>query len=337
MSVLDVFKTDAFSVTSLTDSINKLPFVPGRAGEVIPWSEQGVATTSIMLEEYGGELKLINPTPRGGPGQAVSKPKRVARNLTIPHYEVNDAVYAEQVQGVRAFGSESQVQTVFGMVNQRLGEHVQLKLDPTLEYQRVGAVKGVILNGDGTTLYDLFTEFGVSQEAEIDFNLDADGSATGALRKAVSAAVRLIANNLGGIPFTGVNAFCSDTFYDSLINNPEVVRTYLNQQEAAQLRGNTVYQFFDFAGVRWENYRGAVGATSFIAADKVHLFPVGVPGLFRTVFAPADYVETVNTIGLPRYARQYVADNGKGVNLDVQMNGLSYCTRPKTLIKGKLT
>lgn len=337
MSVLDVFKTDPFSVTSLTDAINKAPFVPGRAGQVIPWNEQGVATTSIMIEEYAGELKLINPTPRGGPGQTVGRPKRVARNLTIPHYEVNDSVYAENVQGVRAFGAESQVQTVFDMVNQRLGEHVQLKIDPTLEYQRIGAVKGVILNGDGTQMYDLFAEFGVAQEAEIDFNLDADGSATGALRKAVSAAVRLIANNLGGIPFTGVHAFCSDTFYDSLINNPEVVRTYLNQQEAAQLRGNTVYQFFDFAGVRWENYRGAVGATSFIAADKVHLFPVGVPGLFRTVYAPADYVETVNTLGLPRYARQYAMENGKGVHLDVQMNALSYCTRPKSLLKGKLT
>jgi hypothetical protein len=30
----------------------------------------------------------------------------------VPHYEVNDAVYAEEVQGVRAFGQESQVQTV---------------------------------------------------------------------------------------------------------------------------------------------------------------------------------------------------------------------------------
>src|SRR5690606_3728733 len=94
------------------------------------------------------------------------------RTLTIPHYQVDDAVYADEVQGVRAFGSESQVQTVQGMVNSRLAQHVQWRLDPTLEYQRVGALKGIILNGDGSTLYNLFTEFGVSQISEVDFDLD---------------------------------------------------------------------------------------------------------------------------------------------------------------------
>jgi hypothetical protein len=29
--------------------------------------------------------------------------------------------------------------------------------------------------------------------------------------------------------------------------------------------------------------------------------------------------------------------NGKGVHLEVQMNGLSYCTRPKVLVQGKRT
>ena len=337
MSVLDVFKSDPFSVISLTDAINKLPFVPGRAGGVIDWAESGVPTTTIMVEEYEGELKLINPTPRGGPGTAIAKAKRVARNLTIPHYEVNDAVYAESVQGVRAFGAESQVQTVLGMVNSRLAEHVQLRLDPTLEYQRIGAVKGTILNGDGSTLYNLFTEFGVSQESELDFDLDNGTPASGVVRKKCTEAVRLVAKNLGGIPYSGVYAFCGDAFWDDLIAHPEVRETFLGQAEASQLRGNATYQMLDYGGIRFENYRGAVGGTSFVDTNKAHIFAVGVPGLFRTVYAPADYVETVNTMGLPRYARQYAMDNGKGVALDVQMNALSYCTRPKSLILGKRT
>lgn len=337
MSVLDVFKSDAFSVLSLTDAINKQPFVPGRAGQVIPWAEGGVATTSIMIEEYEGELKLINPTPRGAPGTAIAKAKRTARNLSVPHYEINDAIYAESVQGVRAFGQESQVQTVQGMVDARLAEHVQLRLDPTLEYQRIGAIKGTILNGDATTLYNLFTEFGVTQEGELDFDLDNANPTSGAVRKQCTAAVRLVAKNLGGVPLAGVHAFCGDAFWDDLIAHPEVRETYKNQAEASQLRGNAAYEVLDYGGIRFENYRGSVGATAFVHTDKCHIFAVGVPGLFRTVYAPADYVETVNTLGLPRYARQYAMDNGKGVNLDVQMNALSYCTRPKSLIQGKRT
>jgi hypothetical protein len=53
------------------------------------------------------------------------------------------------------------------------------------------------------------------------------------------------------------------------------------------------------------------------------------------VYAPADYIETVNTKGMPRYAKQYPMPNDKGVNLEVQSNPLCYCVRPNTLVQGK--
>jgi hypothetical protein len=48
----------------LTDSINKLPFVPGRLGALALFTEAPVPTTSIALEEQSGILTLVNPTPR---------------------------------------------------------------------------------------------------------------------------------------------------------------------------------------------------------------------------------------------------------------------------------
>jgi hypothetical protein len=60
----------------------------------------------------------------------------------------------------------------------------------------------------------------------------------------------------------------------------------------------------------------------------------GVPDLFITRFAPADYVETVNTIGLPRYAKQIPMRNGKGIELEVQTNPINLCTQPGVLLKG---
>lgn len=341
--ISDVFNGDTFSVLSLTDAINAVPFVPGRAGTVAGWVEEGVPTTSIMLEEDGGELKLVNPTPRGGPGETEAPTGRTARILAIPHYQVDDYISADSVQNVRAFGQTSQLEVLQDRVNARLQKHVQLKLDPTLEYQRVGALKGLILNGNGTTLYDLFQEFGVAQEAEIDFDLDNAAPASGALRKKCAAAVRLIAKNLGGTIVGPIFAECGDNFFDDLLSHPEVVESYKGTPMASVLRdgyvtpNGVVYGAFEFGGIVWENYRGAVGNTAFVDTDKCHIFPTGVPGLWRTVYAPADYEETVNTIGLPRYAKQYPTPNGKGRNLEVQMNALNYCTRPKALLKGKRT
>ncbi len=344
MPSLNVFEQDAFGVTSLTDAINAVPFTPGLAGQAIQWNERGVSTTSIMIEQVDGTLKLLNPTPRGGSGETKAKDKRTVRSLLVPHYQHDDAINADEVQGVRAFGSETEVQSVQGLVNQRLAEAVSSVLDPTLEYQRVGAVKGIILNADGSTLYNLFTEFGVSQVSEIDFDLDG-ASDTGAVRGVCGDAVIAAHDELGGLPSSGMlGAFCGKNFFKSLLANIEVRNSYKGTPMAQVLRegyilpnGQKMYGAFEFGGIVFMAYRGKNGSTPFIADDSVHMFPLGVPNLFRTVYAPADYVETVNTLGLPRYAKQWMSQNGKRIEMESQSNALSYCTRPRVLLQGTIT
>jgi hypothetical protein len=342
MPMLDIFNGDAFSVVSLTDAINKLKFVPGRIGAMGLFQESGVSETKIAIEERDGILKLIAPTPRGGPGTTLDKTQRTLRSLVVPHFEVNDGVMAEEVQGVRAWGSETAVETVQGKVAERLQLHSQ-SMEATHEYSRIGAVKGVVTYADGSTL-DLFDQFDVSQIGEIDFDLDNANPTGGALRKACAGVIRSVAGVLEGVPFSGVHAFCGDAFFDDLIAHTEVRASYLQQQEASQLRTGYIddgaggsYGSFNFGGITFENYRGSVDGTAFIETNKCHLFPTGVPGLFRTYYAPADYIETVNTNGQRMYAKQYEMPNGKGIHLDSQMNALDICTRPRALLKGKRT
>lgn len=341
---LDIFNSDAFSLTSLTDSINNLKYIPGRLAQLGIFSRSGITTTTAYLELKDGVLDLVPTTPRGGPGVTTDKSKRRMFPISVPHIQRDDAIMAEEVQNVRAWGSESALETVQGRVTERMGEHTQA-LEVTEEYARIGAMKGIITypTGSATADVNLFTLFGVSQEAEVDLNLTATGD-TGLLRKAVAGIVRTIANNLGGSPFSGVLAEVSDTFFDALIANEEVRNTFKNTSMASVLRdgyvlpnGDKIFAAFEFGGVIWENYRGAVGSTKFIDDDKAHLFPIGVPGLFKTIDAPADYVETVNTVGKPRYVKQFAMPNDKGINMEIQANNFSYCTRPLTLMKAKIT
>lgn len=338
--MLDVFNSNAFGVVPLTDAINKLKFVPGRIGQMGLFTETAIATTSVAIEEKNGILSLVAPSPRGGPGVTMDKAKRTLRSIVVPHFQVDDAIMAEEVQGVRAWGSESAVEMVVDKIIERQMIHSQ-SLEATQEYARIGAVKGIVTYADASDL-DLFDLFGVSQAAEVDFDLDNASPASGALRKACAAVTRTVAGVLEGVPFTGLHAFCGDAFFDDLIAHPEVRASYLNQQAASELRSDYVkggmsYGLFEFGGIVWENYRGAVGATAFIDTNKCHIFPTGVPGLFRTYYAPADYNETVNTLGRRLYAKQFLMANGKGTNLETQMNALNICTRPNVLIKGKRT
>lgn len=339
--MLDIFNDNAFSVTNLTDAINEISFVPGRIGELGLFQTTSVDTTTIAVEKKGDILILVPPTPRGAPGTTVDKEKRDLRPLIIPHFEINDAIYAEEVQGVRAFGQERALMTVMQKIAQRQQMHVN-SFAATEEHARMGAVQGIVTYADGSTL-NLFTEFGVTQEPEIDFDLDNASPAEGALRKKCAGIIRQMSNLLGGIPFAGIHAFCGDNFFDDLLAHKEVRETFKGWSQAQILREGYIgpnrssYGIFEFGGIVFENYRGSVGATAFIDTDKCHLFPVGVPGLFRTAYAPADYEETVNTMGQRLYNRQYPMPNGKGRYFDVQMNALQYCTRPKVLLKGKRT
>jgi hypothetical protein len=336
--MLDIFNSNAFGVVRLTQAINNLSFVPGRIGELGLFSAQGVDTTTILVEKKGDLLILVPPSQRGGPGTTLGATRRDLRPLVVPHFEINDTVYAESVQGVRAFGSETgQLETVMGKVTERL-QIAANSFAATEEFARIGAVKGVITYADGSTT-NLFTEFDVSQIAELAFDLA--NKVNGNLRQFCSDIVRTISDELGGLPFSGLHAFCGDDFFDDLLKNPEVRETYKGWSEAQILRdgylkpNRSSYGIFEFGGIVWENYRGAVGSTGFINTDKCHIFPLGVPGLFKTVWSPADYEETVNTMGKRLYARQYPMQNGKGRNLDSQMNALHYCSRPRVLLQGK--
>ncbi len=336
MTTLDIFRNNAFSVTSLTDAINKVPFIPGKTGQLGIFTESGVATTSIMIEEREGTLALIPTSPRGSPATQNKHGKRTARAMVIPHTALEDTIMADEVQDVREFGSEAALQGVQRVVNDRLGEMAG-KHDATLEHLRIGAIKGQVLDSDGATvLYDLFSEFGVTQYDEINFDLANAAAAKGAIKKKCHEIKRQIEDALGAAPYTEIHAFCSSGFFDGLVTHPDVTKAYDRFQESIFLRQGQARGQFDYAGIVFEEYRGSVNGEDFIADGAVHFFPVGTPGLFKQYNGPADFVETVNTIGLPRYAKQAIDDEfGRWVKLHTQANPLPLCTRPKVLIKGK--
>lgn len=341
MSVFDVFNSDPFSLVSLTESINKIPFIPGRIGQLKIFENVPVSTTNVLIEEQDGILYLVENRQRGDSPQKNHVSKRKARSLIITHLPVDDRIMADEVQNVREFGSNDQGRAVQNVVTTRLTTMAS-SLDATLEHLRMGAIKGTILDADGSTpIYNLFTEFGVAQEAEINFDLDAAAPASGVVRKKCAGVIRLVATNLGAVPFTGVHCFCGDAFFDSLIAHKEVRETYLGQQQANELRGGYVsggmsYGIVTYGGITFENYRGKVGAIDYIEADKAHFFPLGVSGLFKTYFGPANYIETVNTLGLPKYAKVSPDTRfQKWVDIEAQSNPLPICTRPGALLKGR--
>lgn len=336
--MLDVFKGDMFGVISLTTSINKLPYKPARLGQLSLFNKKGITTTYAAIESRNGVLTLLMTAARGTMPFVAPARRRGVRVFPVPHIPLNDAVQADEVQNIRAFGSESDVEGVTEVINDKM-QAMRTYHELTHEWHRVGAIQGIVKDGDGsTTLFNLFTEFGISQTT-INFDLDAASSATVNVQALAMSVVRSIEDALGAENYTHIHAMCGDSFFDHLVSHPTVKGAY---QLAQQGKGNTG-QFtidelprggFDFGGIIWENYRGSIGATRFIPTDEARFFPVGVPDLFIERYAPANFIETVNTVGKPVYAKQENLRFDVGVELHTQSNPLILCTRPLVLVRG---
>lgn len=328
MPTLDIFNDDAFSVTSLTKAINDTPHMPGRLGELGLFSEEGISTTSLMIEREGTVLTLVPNVPRGAPAASKTGDKRTMVAISTTHLPQTATVGADEVQGVRSFGSESETETIQNVVNKRLRK-MRRDLDVTIEWQRMGAIKGQVLDADGSTvLLDLYNTFGVSQTTH---NMVLNNTATKVRNKVVEARRKMEAQ-LGALMYRGLRGLCSPGFFDAFVGHTAVEAAFDRWMNGEFLREDQRKGFF-FAGVFWEEYRGKVGATDFIADGKAYLVPEGVPDLFVTNYAPANYMETVNTIGLPYYAKQEVQRMNKGVELESQSNPISICTRPSVPVE----
>lgn len=328
MPSLDIFNDDAFSMVSLTKAINTGDHLPQRLAELGLFSEEGITTTSAMIEQKGNTLSLVPAGTRGAPADATSGDKAKLIPFPTVHLPQRATVLADTVQNLRAFGSESEVETVQSVVNQRLTK-LRRNIDATIEYHRMGAIKGQVLDSDGSTvLLDLYTAFGVTQQTQA----MALGTTTTKVRELIVKAKRKAEDALGAQMYRGMRAFCSADFFDAFASHGAVEAAYDRWMNGEFLRQDVRAGFYH-GGVFWEEYRGSVGGVPFIAAGEAYLVPEGVPDLFVTHYAPADYMETVNTIGLPYYAKQEPMRLNKGVEIEAQSNPLCLNTRPRAIVK----
>jgi hypothetical protein len=325
--LLNVFQDDAFSFTELVKGINKIPYTPTKIGAMGLFDEQGIYTLSVAIEMKDGVLTLVPTAPRGSGGPAKNDQKRTLRDFRPVHLPQRVAVTADEVLGIRVFGSQTETEAAQALLDRKMAI-ARRDLDLTHEWQRMGAIKGQVLDADGSTvLYDYFTEFGVSQQT-LDFALDVDATK---VRSKCTTLERMVEDTLGGVQMSGITVLCSKEFFDALVDHPAVVDTF-KYTDGAPLRNNQRMSF-EFGGCMFTEYRGSVGGTRFIAANKAYAIPMGVPDLFCSFFAPADYMDTVGTMGLPFYMKSKMMDFDRGVEWEVQSNPLHICTRPDAIIE----
>jgi hypothetical protein len=349
MNIIDVFSQDAFGVVSLTDLINDITPQYGRLGAMGLFKDEGVNTRTVVVDFDPITNQLLPQSQWGGPGVANKTASGKSKSFSIPHFPVTDAILAAELQGRRKPGSDAVQDAQYLMAKKQ--REMKAKLEQTLEWMRLGVLKGgLVKDGAGSTILDIYSDFGISQTST-GFAL---GTGTTDVLGKIAAVKRNVLAALRGELMTTFVALCSDTFYDAFVSHANVQKAYTYFQNGGQsldrdFSGATVQpnaaglfsagfaKPFYFGEVAWVNYTGAVtdsagNSQKMIEDDAAYLFPLGT-SVFKNWYAPADYMETVNTEGLPFYSKQKMLDFDKGVLVECQSIPLPICLKPAIVQK----
>ena len=251
---------DTFSVVEMTDAVNKLPLMPLRFSGM--FETYGLPTTHMAFDCKRGRIILISDSPRNADPEYVTgqTEKRETKILSCTHLSQADTLAPEDLQDVRAFGSTEPV-TVESVINDKLSA-LKRNLDMTLEFHRLGAIKGIVLDADGSTvLHNIFDTFGVTQKKQnLSFPAAVEADKNPIL-SGIMAAKRKIETAMGGNPFTGISAVIGSNAYDMLTSHA-LVRDAYNLWAANQSSfGDNDYRRrgFPYGGILWIEASDGVG------------------------------------------------------------------------------
>ena len=161
--IMDIFNSKAFSAIELTEAINYAPNLYGRLAEMGLFSNRPVPVRTIPIQIDSRGVNLLPAKPWGGTPSYGGPTAKKLRSFILPHFPHNDAVFAEDVQGLLSAVGGITFETAQNLVNDKLAWAAQ-KHAITWEYLRWGALNGLVYDANGVLLLDIYGEFGIRLE-----------------------------------------------------------------------------------------------------------------------------------------------------------------------------
>ena len=328
------FDVGGYSLAEMTQAINILPNLYTRLGQIGLFRFEGVTQRSIVIEQYQGVLSLLPSVPLGGPATVGTREGRSMRSFALPWIPHDDVILPGDIQGMPALGVSDTADPLVEVMNRKL-TLMRRKHAQTREYMEMNALRGIVKDGAGTTLYNYFTEFGLAQ-ISVDFLF---GTASSNIQGKVRDTLRAIEDNLLGETMIRAQALVSPEFFDKLISHPKTEDAYkFFSATGGQPLREDMRRAFPFAGILFEEYTGSAtlstgSAERFLPAGEGVAFPLGTFDTFTTYGGPANLLEAANTVGLPLYARQHLDEKGRWIDLMTEASILPINKRPRLAIR----
>ena len=149
------FDAGGYSLAEMTQAINILPNLYTRLGQIGLFRFEGVTQRSIVIEQREGVLSLLPSVPLGAPATVGNREQRSMRSFALPWIPHDDVILPAVIQGMPALGVSDAADPLVEVMNRKL-TLMRRKHAQTREYMEMNALRGIVKDGAGTTLYDYF-------------------------------------------------------------------------------------------------------------------------------------------------------------------------------------
>jgi hypothetical protein len=337
MIIRDTRDGGQFKMADWTQEINVIPNSWGFIGGMGLFAEEPITGPVVQFEEITQNGALIIDRVRGERSTVGKDRSRKMHSFNVPHFPLDDYISPRDLVGVRAYGSPNEVEKL-PAVRARKMEDLRRKHAWTLEAARAQVLTaGTVYAPSGTVSQNWFTEFGVTQTS-VNFNLS---SGTADIYGNIESVIAAIQDNAGdyGSTVTGVVFLCSPGWFSAFVGHSKIVNAfqYYTTSGAAQplrerLGGkNTMHRVFEFAGATFIEMRDSYNGTPLIPANTATAIPMGTDA-FKTLFAPCDRFNFVNTDGEQIYMFEFEDNKGTKIEIESESNFINVIYRPALVI-----
>lgn len=330
-----------FDVVDLTSAVRNMPIQWGTFNQLGIFSEEGVASDTVMFEETTMDGALIVDRVRGEKNLVSKDPTRKLHTFAVPHFPLDDHISPKDLQNKSAYDNFNEVEQL-DAVRMRKLDRMRQNHDWTLNKARAQALfSGTAYAPNGTIVQDWNAEFGVTRTS-VDFSF---GTSSGQVLAAIEQVIQAVQDGMGGNGvFDGIIAPVDTAFFNALIKHPSVVQTYQYQQNVQAgldpIRGRLAAggsplprgREFYYGGITFREVRDSYNGSKIVTAAEGVAVPQG-SDMFKTYFSPAERFGLVNTQGEKMYAFEQAASNGTKIDIETESNHISALLRPQAVVR----
>lgn len=338
-------------VVEKTSLLLKVPNTWGLFASLNIFEHEYLSQKTVLIPRIVENNYIAVDRNWGQRGTVIGNDSKGYITLQVPHFPVDASVLAKDLDGniqwEEILGSET-LETLASAQARKL-EKIRRTHALTLENARIQVINdgtvyapsGTLTTSYGATV-NWYTEFGVTRTSLSMRLADETVNPQDDIEQIFAA----IQDNIkdGSIPGTLV-AVCSVGYFEKLRSHPYVTdavkyqnvaglseKILLGRLNADAYNLDKRFRVLYFGDILWICYRGT-GMTAQIDANEARVFPIDVPEMFKTYFAPAETFSAINKTAQEAYLASRVDDWDTQIEYHSESNFINVVRNPEALVR----